>query len=144
MKIGFAFLSFLLAANGFAAGYPLTCAFDGTQPVAVQVVPPGNQLQVSFGFRAATKPATAGVDPGTCAWQDRAFRAGEPTVLVKKLGGTTGFVYYPLGGSMFLLPAGEYWVLKAATRGYQLSFNVNAAPAGSAYGIASPVMLVTE
>lgn len=59
-----------------AQSYPFVCR----GPLTVEFGQ-NEQPTLIMTFARARKPATEGVDPGTCAWMDRAVRSDEPTCL---------------------------------------------------------------
>lgn len=59
--------SYLLKCRGGGMGF----AFEYKAEAA-------NYNRLIISFKQGTKPARQGIEPGECAWTDRAFRAGEP------------------------------------------------------------------
>jgi hypothetical protein len=109
--------------------YPLTCVFDGKQTVGVNPHPSAlNKITIGYSFTPGNRAATAGVDPGTCAWQDRGMRAGEPTTVmaVVPAGWTyTSFTPATGGANVFVsTPSSGLWVPQAFFYGYRVTFNV--------------------
>lgn len=124
--------------------YPLTCVFDGAQTIGIRPssTEPKATLLVSVAFRPAAKASTMGVEPGTCAWQDRAFRAGEPAMLVHRVPHVWTYRHAPSAGQQvpILTPQMAPWAPQAATAGYQITFKVyQSAPSE---GIAYPYLRV--
>jgi hypothetical protein len=109
--------------------YPLTCVFNGKQTIGVN---PHNadyrRSIVGFTFTPGTKAATLGVEPGTCAWQDRGMRADEPIGVYAII--STGWNYItfrPASGNSNIFtsaPISAPWVPQAYFPGYQITFNV--------------------
>lgn len=126
--------------------YPLTCVFGPGQSVGINpsLTRPGRDLVVGFGFRPATKPATEGVDPGTCAWQDRAFRDGEPTIVAQIVNIHWTYVLLSIGGQSVpvLAPSGAPWAPQAAQPGYRLTLRVHRSEPDA--GIAVPFLRVAS
>lgn len=154
----FAFVFMSAPANADAPLYPLDCVFDGTQHVGtfLELTPPSALADPRFqpalvslmSFRPATRAASLGVDPGTCAWHDRAFRTSEPVMLeevfdlawvTERRDGRT--VTYP-GQPNVLDPLVGYWISRVGDAGFRITcmarseaeygFNPAAAAVGSA------------
>ena len=108
--------------------YPLTCVFAADQTVVINpsLPRPTTDLVVRFSFRPATRPATEGVDPGTCAWQDRGFRDGEPTMVMQIVLPQWRYVMLPVGAQTVpvLAPSGAPWAVHATQAGYRITFRV--------------------
>lgn len=126
MKL-FTALSILAASSSplvAQEAYPLTCKFGADTSIAVApslTQPRTNKIY--FSFRRATKPATMGVEPGTCAWQDRALFETEPTTVMQIEPAAT--IYSVVDGKAFVYPANAPWVQRAIIEpGYQVTFNV--------------------
>jgi len=138
----FAAAAVLAAATPMHAqtAYPLTCVFAAGQTVGISpsLTTPNTELVVAFSFRPATRAATDGVDPGTCAWQDRAFRPGEPTTVMHVV--RTGWTYVMLNDVPVLAPTSAPWAPQAATPGYRITFQVYSSP--PAFGSAVPFLRV--
>ena len=117
--------------------YPLECVFDGGQHVTtyLELTRPAALADPNFRpalvsqlrFRPANRAASRGVDPGTCAWQDRAFRAGEPNAIeevfdpawvTERRDGQT--VTYP-GQPSTIDPLVGYWVPKVGEAGFRMT-----------------------
>jgi hypothetical protein len=121
----FLMLVLILGSSGAALcapGFPITCKFDTIQ--AAHVTPVGSGvLMVSFNFRHGLKPASDGVEPGTCAWQDRAMNPDEPFEMrayVKE-----SYTYVSLtGGIQIFAPEGAQWVTEVARGGRLIFKNV--------------------
>lgn len=84
MRIGFLLALALLAsaadtARVAAQSYGIVCRGGP----AMRLVPEidGGTSRLLLRFARGTRPAVQGVDPGTCAWQDRGVRTSEPAVL---------------------------------------------------------------
>jgi hypothetical protein len=113
--------------------YPLVCSFDGSTSAAMIQEPTG--YAGLLRFRPATRPATAGVEPGTCAWRDRAFRDTEPRFLEQEVHEDT-WTIEPRGGQVFTGPGtgwggfGMPWMSHLGERGYTITCMVHAVPAG--------------
>lgn len=117
----------LSSAFAQTASYPLTCVFDGTQDISIQPsMTQARKLTVSFSFKHATKPATQGVVPGTCAWQDRGLFADEPTIVIATV--PEAFTYFEIRHrgmyQLVLTPSMALWAPRAKTPGYSITFNV--------------------
>lgn len=67
------------ATLGTQASYALVCRGGPAVTMTTHAGTPSTRLHVRFapGRRAAVE----GVDPGTCAWQDRGIRSNEPSTL---------------------------------------------------------------
>jgi hypothetical protein len=137
-----------LAATSTAAqtAYPLTCVFEAGQTVGISpsLTRPSTDLVVGFAFRPGNRPATAGVDPGTCAWQDRAFRPGEPTTIAQIVRAHWRYVMVTVGGQTVpvLAPTGSPWAPQAAVAGYRITFRVYASAPDA--GIAVPFLRIAD
>ena len=59
-----------------AQSYPFVCR----GPLTIEFGQ-NHQPTLMMHFARGRKPATEGVEPGTCAWMDRAVRSNEPTCL---------------------------------------------------------------
>lgn len=133
----FAFALIGAPARADAPSYPLDCVFDGSQRVGtyLELAPPTAIADPHFTpalvsqmvFRPATRPASMGVDPGTCAWRDRAFRSGEPVMMeevfdpawvTERRDGQT--ITYP-GQPNPVDPLVGYWVTKVGDAGFRLT-----------------------
>lgn len=126
-------LTVLSATSAFAQqGYPMTCVFDGSQNVSItHSLTAPRKLVVSFSFKRATKPATQGVDPGTCAWDDRGLYNDEPTILSHVVDDAYTYHEVVFAGKSQLVhtPMNALWAPQAKTRGYTLKVKVyNSAP----------------
>jgi hypothetical protein len=92
--------------------YALLCR--GTASLNVWVRPERNAILI---FDRGTKPAGAGLEPGQCAWMDRAVRADEPDRVVQHI---------PEGADAeapYLWPAtlrdpAKYWVFQVYNNGH--------------------------
>ncbi|MFL5538297.1 MAG: hypothetical protein ACJ8J0_04865 [Longimicrobiaceae bacterium] len=75
-------LSALPRPSSLAAqtSYPLICRGGAGLRLASEVGSTGASV-VRLRFNRARQGAVAGVEPGTCAWQDRGVRESEPAVL---------------------------------------------------------------
>lgn len=113
-------------------GYPMTCVFDGIQTVGIKTSPlDARKLIVSFGFKRATKPATQGVDPGTCAWNDRGLYQDEPTIMSQVVENVYSYreVIFAGKSQLALVPGNAFWAPQMMTSGYTLKVKVyNSAP----------------
>jgi hypothetical protein len=73
-----------LAATSASAqtNYPLVCRGGGGLRLIPKVAlqPPG-AIMAQMQFNRATHAAVTGVEPGTCAWQDRGINNAEPNAL---------------------------------------------------------------
>lgn len=126
-------LSLLSVTSAFAqTSYPMTCVFDGSQNVSItQSLTAPRKLVVAFSFKRATKPATQGVDPGTCAWQDRGLYADEPAMIAHVVDDAYTYHEVVFAGKSQLVhtPINALWAPQAKTRGYKLNVKVyNSAP----------------
>jgi hypothetical protein len=95
-----------------AAGFPMTCDIDNTLLTFVQ----GNS--VTMLFRVSVGPAASGLQPGQCAFEDRAVRASEPHALCFSANVTSlSFTGASLatGGALFGGPGAK--IVKAAMYG---------------------------
>ncbi len=63
-------------SDALAQSYPFACR----GPLTVEFGQ-NHQPTLTMTFTKGRKPATEGVDPGTCAWMDRGVRSNEPTCL---------------------------------------------------------------
>lgn len=126
--------------------YPLTCVFAAGQTVGINpsLPRPTTELVVGFGFRPATRPATEGVDPGTCAWQDRAFRPGEPTIVLHIVQPHWSYVMLRLGTLTVpvLAPTNAPWAAHATQAGYRITFRVHRSEPDA--GLAVPFLRVVD
>lgn len=126
--------------------YPLTCVFAAGQSVGINpsLPRPTTDLVIGFGFRPATKPATEGVDPGTSAWQDRAFRAGEPTTVLRIVRPHWTYVMLPVGTQTVpvLAPTSAPWAVHATRAGYRITFRVHRSEPDA--GLAVPFLRVVD
>jgi len=123
--------SLVIGVSSSLAGpqtYPLTCVFSGKQFIGLDksVSDPNNMLAAKFTFSPATKPSTAGVDPGTCAWKDRAFRAGEPHNAIAVIPNAMEYFSIKVGNSNIPVyaPAEGLWIPQATISGYSITFQV--------------------
>lgn len=66
-------------------------------------------------FRRGSQPATAGLNPGECAWLDRAVKEEEPDTIIRYVSGPNVPVVVHLGD------ASKYWDFCASNRGDYLS-----------------------
>jgi hypothetical protein len=136
-----------LAAGPSSAqpAYPLTCVFEAGQTVGISpsLSRPTTDLTVGFAFRAATKPAAEGVDPGTCAWQDRGFRPGEPTTVMLITQPNWRYLMLSIGGQTVpvLAPTGALWAPQAQP-GYRVTLRVYRSEPDA--GLAVPFLRVVE
>lgn len=126
-------LSMISFTSAYAEeGYPMTCVFDGTQSVSIRPsTTVARKLLVSFGFKRATKPATQGVDPGTCAWNDRAVYQDEPAIMSQVVEDVYSYREVTFAGKsqLVLVPGNAFWAPQMMTRGYTLKVKVyNSAP----------------
>ena len=123
--------------------YPLTCVFAADQTVGINPRTT-TDLVVGFGFRPATRPATEGVDPGTCAWQDRAFRDGEPTIVLHIVRADWRYVMLPVGTLTVpvLAPANAPWAAFSTQAGYRITFRVYRSEPDA--GLAVPFLRVAD
>lgn len=71
-------LPFTSATPANAQSYPLTCRIGKMDGMAMD-----NGLYL-VPFTKGTGPVAAGVQPGSCAWLDRAFKPSEPAALCVK------------------------------------------------------------
>src|SRR5712692_5046972 len=62
-------------------GRPLVCR--GSANLAIGTAPGVGNF--GFVFTRGTKPASQGLAPGECSWQDRGMRADEPDRLVQHI-----------------------------------------------------------
>jgi hypothetical protein len=126
--------------------YPLTCVFAEGQGVGINpsLPRPTTDLVVGFGFRPATRHATEGVDPGTCAWQDRAFRAGEPTTVLHIVRPHWRYVMLQVGTQKVpvLAPTSAPWAVHATQAGYRITFRVYRSEPDA--GLAVPFLRVVD
>lgn len=139
-------LSLLYATLAFAqTSYPMTCVFDGSQNVSITPsLTAARKLVVSFSFKRATKPATQGVDPGTCAWQDRGLYADEPTIMAHVVDDAYTYqdVVFAGKSQLVLAPISAPWAPQSKNRGYTLNVKVyNSAPD---HGIAVKFFRITN
>jgi hypothetical protein len=105
----------LLGAPGLALAdqdYELTCVFGPGQQVHLSTISTpqfaSTQL-VTMSFTPANRPSTQGVDPGTCAWSDRAFRAGEASTIAV-ITGDNSMTYFAANGVVQSIPSTQSWV----------------------------------
>ena len=124
--------SFMQVSNSFAVqSYPLTCKFDGNQHPSLR---PWHldekKYEVVLSFKPARKAASAGIAPGTCAWDDREFRPGEPTYISHVTSNVLTYNFSSNGVAQ-LYPGNASWVLKVGTPGETVKFNVYGATDGS-------------
>ena len=70
--------------------YPIVCRGGPAMRLEVEVKA-GSPGSVRLHFARGGRAAVLGVDPGTCAWQDRGMRAAEPAVLCFARPDHTGF-----------------------------------------------------
>ncbi len=121
-------LTVLSVTSAFAqTSYPMTCVFDGSQTVSITPsLTAARKLVVAFSFKHATKPATQGVDPGTCAWQDRGLYADEPTIVAQVVDDAYTYHEVVFAGRPQLVhtPINALWAPQAKTRGYTLNVKV--------------------
>jgi len=68
------------AALAAQASYPLVCRGGAGLKLAPEVGP-GTASSVRLRFTRGRQGAVGGVEPGSCAWQDRGVRDSEPAVL---------------------------------------------------------------
>ena len=79
-----ALVAIALTASAAVAqtSYPLVCrGGTGLRLVPKLELRPGGAIQALLQFNRGTHSAVTGVDPGTCAWQDRGINSAEPTSL---------------------------------------------------------------
>jgi hypothetical protein len=113
--------------------YPLVCSFDGSTSAAMIQEPTG--YVGLLRFRHATRPATAGVEPGTCAWRDRAVRDTEPHFLEQAVHEST-WTIEPRGGQVVMWPGTDWggfgmpWLSHLGERGFTITCMVHAVPTG--------------
>ncbi len=118
----------LFSAQAYGQDYDLTCAFGPGITVTMKPVTTPTHIGVqllAFGFTPASKPATQGVDPGTCAWSDRAFRQGEPSVLALVTNDTSLTFYVNNNGTTSVAPSTQSWVGNIGRAGYKKIFKVH-------------------
>jgi hypothetical protein len=65
---------FTTLTQALPVSYPLVCRGSNQTNLVFEIM--GNALDLTFA--KGTKPATQGLNPGECAWQDRGLNAGEP------------------------------------------------------------------
>jgi hypothetical protein len=77
-----AILGCALLASGSVAraqSYPLVCRSGSGMTLSVGIFNGRNTATVFFN--PSSRPASAGLAPGSCGWTDRGWRQGEPTNL---------------------------------------------------------------
>lgn len=128
MKILLALLCLSAFTSAFAQeSYPMTCVFDGSQTIGFKPsLTDPKKLVVSFSFRKGTKPATEGVEPGTCAWDDRGINRDEPTSMAQIVDHAMTYFEMSYKGmtQLILVPMNAYWAPQAMVRGYKIRFKV--------------------
>lgn len=128
MKTLLAMLLVAFSLNSIAQdGYPMTCVFDGSQSIGVEDHPNNpSKINVYFSFKRATKAANLGVDPGTCAWQDRGLYSDEPSFIQATV--NKKYVYmemiYKGVPQLVLAPVNAPWAPQAKNAGYKITFKV--------------------
>jgi hypothetical protein len=76
----FSFLTLLTATQAFAATtYPLTCRGGGDHFTGYRYL----LNRLTLEFTKAPSAAVYGLNPGECAWADRAVNWGEPSLVCK-------------------------------------------------------------
>ena len=106
----------LTAARNSTEDYPMTCRGDLLDVKRGATRLPGVET-LSFTMRAGGEaPARAGLRPGQCAWDDRAFRLGEPLRVELRLHTTRLSPVLPA-----LANADRYIVIRAANSGEYFS-----------------------
>jgi hypothetical protein len=118
--------------------YPLVCRGGPTMRLAPEVA--GGSARVLIRFARAARGAVLGVEPGTCAWQDRGINSAEPAVLcfaradhvgfemnaarevvalrVRAWAGDRPVIFWeggeePDGAALRIGDSGEHWYLRA-------------------------------
>ena len=110
--------------------YLLTCVFDGTQVAGVDAVTfKPHTLAAIVSFKHGTKAATLGVEPGTCAWQDRGMSPGEPTFLQQFV--PEVWAYKTVNDVPVIYPMGAPWVLLVSQKGKSVNFKAFTTSEGS-------------
>lgn len=61
-------------------GYPLMCKGGGDYTIQM-LSGVENASPMNYTFKKGSRAATAGLQPGECAWMDRGFRGNEPAVI---------------------------------------------------------------
>jgi len=121
--------------------YGVTCKFDGSQEAITRFwsATAGDRiLATTLSFTPATEAASAGVRPGTCAWDDRGFRQGEPTTIEQV--SPVIWRHIAAGGTVVTVPGDAIWVSRLGQVGYIVHFKVHAEPMGM--GSTTPVLRV--
>jgi hypothetical protein len=91
--------------------YPFECR--GAPGLKFIELGPAGSRQVAFSFKAGSKAASSGLNPGECSWLDRVMRAGEPTQLTQAIEGTAGW-------TKELNSSDSYWTFNVYNAGDQL------------------------
>jgi hypothetical protein len=92
--------------------YELRCRGGGEMKLSLDEPgeSPGRRL-LRIRFKRGSRPATEGLNPGECAWADRAVKEDEPDTIIRYVSGPNVPVITSLGD------ANKYWGFCASDRG---------------------------
>jgi hypothetical protein len=91
--------------------YELRCRGGGEMKLSLDEPGESGRRMLRIQFRRGSKPATAGLNPGECAWVDRAVRSDEPDTIIRYVSGPN----VPVVTS--LRDANKYWGFCASSHG---------------------------
>ena len=131
----------IYCSASFAEGYQLTCVFDGVDGAGVNVFSAQNKIVIGKSFKQSDKPASMGVNPGYCAWQDRGFRPGEPTMIAEEAFNSMSYYEIQYKGTTQIVLAPNPWTAWSKVPGKQVIFNV---VRGTVLGTAGDVLKIVN
>jgi hypothetical protein len=91
--------------------YELRCRGGGEMKLSLDEPGESGRRMLRIQFKRGSKPASAGLNPGECAWVDRAVGAGEPDTIIRYVSGPN----VPVVTS--LRDANKYWGFCASSHG---------------------------
>ncbi len=91
--------------------YELRCRGGGEMKLTFDSPGEGGRRLLKIRFKRGSKPATAGLNPGECAWVDRAVKEDEPDTIIRYVSGPN----VPVVTS--LRDADKYWGFCASDHG---------------------------
>ncbi|HEY0378210.1 MAG TPA: toll/interleukin-1 receptor domain-containing protein [Pyrinomonadaceae bacterium] len=91
--------------------YELRCRGGGEMKLSLDAPGGSGRRMLRIRFKRGSKPATAGLSPGECAWVDRAVGGDEPDTIIRYVSGPN----VPVVTS--LKDANKYWGFCASSHG---------------------------
>jgi TIR domain len=91
--------------------YELRCRGGGEMKLSLDEPGESGRRMLRIQFKRGSKPASAGLNPGECAWVDRAVGADEPDTIIRYVSGPN----VPVVTS--LRDANKYWGFCASSHG---------------------------